>query len=127
MDFPRVAVNAGPARVFVKQWLDSPLAFFMKAMYALFRTCRLVALKRKKDSQKPTAPPGSASGSRWAKQYRADKEPVAGSVNPLPTETPATRGVVPTAFATHDPRAIVAIVYITRAITVIATVTKHHH
>ena len=30
MDFPRVAVNAGPARVFVKQWLDSPLAFFMK-------------------------------------------------------------------------------------------------
>ena len=37
----------------------------MKAIYALFRTCRLVALKRKKDSQKPTAPPGSASGSRW--------------------------------------------------------------
>ena len=65
MDFPRVAVNGGPARVLVKQWLDSLLAFFMNAIFALFRTCRLVALKRKKDSQKPTAPPGSASGSRW--------------------------------------------------------------
>ena len=31
-----------------------------KAIYALFRTCRLVALKRKKDSRKRTAPPGSA-------------------------------------------------------------------
>ena len=30
MDLPRVAVNAGPARVLVKEWLDSPLAFFMK-------------------------------------------------------------------------------------------------
>ena len=34
-----------------------------KAIYAFYRTCRLVVLKKKKGSQKRTMPPGSASGS----------------------------------------------------------------
>ena len=34
-----------------------------KAIYAFYRTCRLVGLKRKKDSRKPARPPGSANGS----------------------------------------------------------------